>query len=222
MTVIHKQNSVISVREFFGKVGLLWQITPWWRMPAATGSQQQETAMHQHVLDFWFEEIDPVMWFKKDDEFDSLLHTRFGQLWQAAAQGELAHWRETIQGRLAEIIVLDQFSRNLFRNTSRSFSCDGMALVLAQEAIATGLCENLTVEQRGFLYLPFMHSESALIHQQALVLFRQLNNGDQLEFEIRHKAIIDRFGRYPHRNEILGRKSSLEEQEFLQQPGSGF
>ncbi|CAI1960213.1 DUF924 family protein [Serratia fonticola] len=178
--------------------------------------------MHQHVLDFWFEEIDPVMWFKKDDEFDRVLHTRFGQLWQAASQGELAHWRATIKGRLAEIIVLDQFSRNLFRNTPRSFACDGMALVLAQEAIATGLCENLTVEQRGFLYLPFMHSESALIHQQALELFRQLNNGDQLEFEIRHKAIIDRFGRYPHRNEILGRESTFEEQEFLQQPGSGF
>ncbi len=149
--------------------------------------------MHQHVLDFWFEEIDPVMWFKKDDEFDCVLHTRFGQLWQAAFQGELAHWRATIKGRLAEIIVLDQFSRNLFRNTPRSFACDGMALVLAQEAIATGLCETLTVEQRGFLYLPFMHSESALIHQQALELFRQLNNGDQLEFEIRHKAIIDCF-----------------------------
>lgn len=178
--------------------------------------------MHQHVLDFWFEVIDPVMWFKKDDEFDRVLRTRFGQLWQAASQGELAHWRATIKGRLAEIIVLDQFSRNLFRNTPRSFACDGMALVLAQEAIATGLCENLTVEQRGFLYLPFMHSESALIHQQALELFRQLNNGDQLEFEIRHKAIIDRFGRYPHRNEILGRESTLEEQEFLQQPGSGF
>ena len=109
--------------------------------------------MHQHVLDFWFEEIDPAMWFKKDDEFDRVLRTRFGQLWQAASQGELAHWRATIKGRLAEIIVLDQFSRNLFRNTPRSFACDGMALVLAQEAIATGLCENLTVEQRGFLHL---------------------------------------------------------------------
>lgn len=178
--------------------------------------------MHQQVLNFWFAEIEPAMWFKKDDEFDRLLHTRFGQIWQAAAHGELAHWRETIQGRLAEIIVLDQFSRNLFRNTPRSFSCDGMALVLAQEAIASGLCENLSVEQRGFLYLPFMHSESALIHQQAVVLFSGLNNGNQLEFELRHKAIIDRFGRYPHRNEILGRESTLEEQEFLQQPGSAF
>lgn len=178
--------------------------------------------MHQQVLDFWFAEIDPVMWFKKDDEFDRLLHTRFGQLWHAAAQGELAHWRATIEGRLAEIIVLDQFSRNLFRNTPRSFACDGMALVLAQEAIASGLCESLTVEQRGFLYLPFMHSESVLIHQQAVILFGQLNNGNQLEFELRHKAIIDRFGRYPHRNEILGRESTFEEQEFLRQPGSGF
>lgn len=177
---------------------------------------------HKQVLDFWFEEIDPRMWFKKDDEFDRLLHQRFGQLWHAAAQGELAHWRETITGRLAEIIVLDQFSRNLFRNTPRSFSCDGMALVLAQEAISSGLDTTLPDVQRGFLYLPFMHSESALIHQQALLLFRQLNNANQLEYEIRHKAIIDRFGRYPHRNAILGRESTPEELEFLRQPGSGF
>lgn len=178
--------------------------------------------MHQQIVDFWFKEIDPAMWFKKDDDFDRLLHTRFGQVWQAAAKGELAAWRRTVSGRLAEIIVLDQFSRNLFRNTPRSFSCDGMALVLAQEAVATGEDVNLTVEQRGFLYLPFMHSESAVIHQQAVALFRELNNGDQLEYELRHKAIIDRFGRYPHRNQILGRESTPEELAFLQQPGSSF
>ncbi|MFZ1873067.1 MAG: DUF924 family protein [Chania sp.] len=178
--------------------------------------------MHRQILDFWFTEIDPVMWFNKDDDFDRLLHNRFGQVWQAAAQGELAHWRATIEGRLAEIIVLDQFSRNLFRDTPRAFSCDGMALVLAQEAIASGLCQQLSIEQRGFLYLPFMHSESAQIHQQALVLYSELNHRDQLEYELRHKAIIERFGRYPHRNAILGRESTPEEREFLLQPGSGF
>ncbi|MFN2994081.1 DUF924 family protein [Serratia plymuthica] len=178
--------------------------------------------MHKQVIDFWFEEIDPVMWFKKDDDFDSRLQVRFGELWHAAAAGELAHWRETIEGRLAEVIVLDQFSRNLFRGTPRAFSSDCMALVLAQEAIRSGQCEQLSREQRGFLYLPFMHSESAVIHQQALALYTELNNGDQLEFELRHKAIIDRFGRYPHRNAILGRISTPEEEAFLLLPGSGF
>ncbi|QGH59779.1 DUF924 family protein [Serratia proteamaculans] len=178
--------------------------------------------MHRQVLDFWFDEIEPALWFKKDDEFDRLLHTRFGQIWQAAAAGELAHWRETIEGRLAEVIVLDQFSRNLFRGTPSSFASDCMALVLAQEAIRSGQCEQLSKEQRGFLYLPFMHSESALIHQQALALYTELDNGDQLEFELRHKAIIDRFGRYPHRNAILGRVSTAEEEAFLLLPGSGF
>ncbi|CAI0755900.1 Uncharacterized protein conserved in bacteria [Serratia quinivorans] len=178
--------------------------------------------MHRQVLDFWFDEIEPALWFKKDDDFDRLLHTRFGQIWQAAAAGELAHWRETIEGRLAEVIVLDQFSRNLFRGTPRSFASDCMALVLAQEAIRSGQCEQLSKEQRGFLYLPFMHSESALIHQQALALYTELDSGDQLEFELRHKAIIDRFGRYPHRNAILGRVSTSEEEAFLLLPGSGF
>ncbi|CAI0917466.1 Uncharacterized protein conserved in bacteria [Serratia plymuthica] len=178
--------------------------------------------MHKQVIDFWFEEIDPVMWFKKDEDFDSRLQVRFGELWHAAAACELAHWRETIEGRLAEVIVLDQFSRNLFRGTPRAFSSDCMALVLAQEAIRSGQCEQLSREQRGFLYLPFMHSESAVIHQQALALYTELNNGDQLEFELRHKAIIDRFGRYPHRNAILGRISTPEEEAFLLLPGSGF
>lgn len=178
--------------------------------------------MHKQVIDFWFEEIDPVMWFKKDDDFDSRLQVRFGELWHAAAAGELAHWRETIEGRLAEVIVLDQFSRNLFRGTPRAFSSDCMALVLAQEAIRSGDCEQLSREQRGFLYLPFMHSESAEIHRQALALYTELNNADQLEFELRHKAIIDRFGRYPHRNAILGRISTPEEEAFLLLPGSGF
>ncbi|MGQ8773445.1 DUF924 family protein [Serratia sp. NA_112.1] len=178
--------------------------------------------MHRQVLDFWFDEIEPALWFKKDDDFDRLLHMRFGQIWQAAAAGELAHWRETIEGRLAEVIVLDQFSRNLFRGTPRSFASDCMALVLAQEAIRSGQCGQLSKEQRGFLYLPFMHSESAQIHQQALVLYTELDNGDQLEFELRHKAIIDRFGRYPHRNAILGRVSTPEEEAFLLLPGSGF
>lgn len=177
---------------------------------------------YHKILKFWFSEIDPALWFKKDEDFDAQLRQQFGSVWQAASKGELAHWRQNIEGRLAEILILDQFSRNLFRDLPMSFSCDGMALVLAQEAVSRGQVGQLSEIQRGFLYLPFMHSESALIHQQALALYTELGNEIQLDYELRHKAIIDRFGRYPHRNVILGRVSSAEEQAFLLQPRSAF
>ncbi|RXA94596.1 MULTISPECIES: DUF924 family protein [Yersinia] len=177
---------------------------------------------YQKILKFWFSEMDSALWFKKDENFDAHLRQHFGSIWQSASKGELAHWRQSIEGRLAEILILDQFSRNLFRDLPASFSCDGMALVLAQEAVNTGLAGQLSDTQRGFLYLPFMHSESALIHQQALALYTELGNEIQLDYELRHKAIIDRFGRYPHRNLILGRVSSVEEQAFLLEPGSAF
>ncbi|MFL4555068.1 DUF924 family protein [Yersinia kristensenii] len=177
---------------------------------------------YQKILKFWFSEMDPALWFKKDEDFDTYLRQHFGAFWQAASKGELAHWRKNIEGRLAEILILDQFSRNLFRDLPTSFSCDGMALVLAQEAVSSGQTSQLSDTQRGFLYLPFMHSESALIHQQALKLYTELGDETQLDYELRHKAIIERFGRYPHRNHILGRVSSAEEQAFLLQPGSAF
>ena len=123
---------------------------------------------------------------------------------------------------MAEIIVLDQFSRNIYRDTPASFAQDTMALTLAQEMIALKMDQNLKPEQRSFLYLPFMHSESKIIHEHALKLFENLGNPINLEFEQKHKAIIDRFGRYPHRNEILGRTSTAEEIEFLKQPGHHF
>ena len=140
----------------------------------------------------------------------------------AAAVGELCHWRENAAGRLAEIIVLDQFSRNIYRDTPRAFSCDNIALVLAQEAIRTISKEALPLVQKSFLYLPFMHSESALIHEHAVKLFNQPGLENSYDFELKHKAIIDRFGRYPHRNDILGRASTREELAFLKQPGAAF
>ncbi len=120
------------------------------------------------------------------------------------------------QGRLAEIIVLDQFSRNVYRDTPRAFAQDALALVLAQELVASGQDRSLPEAQRVFAYMPYMHSESALVHAQAVELFTQLGIQDNLNFELRHKAIIDRFGRYPHRNAILGRTSSAEELAFLE------
>lgn len=178
--------------------------------------------MQQQVLQFWFEQTTPKQWWKVDPVFDQLIADRFGELHRQAAQAELYEWRLNPKGRLAEIIVLDQFSRNIHRNHASAFAQDPMALVLAQEAVASGADRALTPLERSFVYLPFMHSESAVIHVQAELLYRANGLPDNHQFEIRHKAIIDRFGRYPHRNEILGRVSSAEEIEFLKQPGSSF
>lgn len=174
----------------------------------------------EDVLTFWFEEIEPKKHFEKDLEFDQLLRDRFGATQSAAAKCELYEWRETPDGRLAEIIVLDQFSRNIFRDQPEAFACDPLALALAQEAIAVGAAKEIANDRLSFLYMPFMHSESAKIHEVAMKLFEPFENN--YKFEIKHKAIIDRFGRYPHRNESLGRASTLEELEFLEGPDSSF
>jgi uncharacterized protein (DUF924 family) len=178
--------------------------------------------MFEDVLTFWFEEIEPKMWWAVDPAFDEKIRQRFLSTLQAATQGELYLWRVNPKGRLAEIIVLDQFSRNIHRNTPQAFSQDAMALVLAQEAVAAGVHKTLSPDARSFLLLPYMHSESAQIHIQAEALYKEFAPPGNYEFELRHKAIIDRFGRYPHRNQILGRVSSLAESEFLKQPGSHF
>ena len=176
----------------------------------------------QSILSFWFEEIDAKQWWAKSDDFDRLIIQRFGALHAAAARCELSHWRDTPQGRLAEVIVLDQFSRNMYRDQPQSFTCDPLALALAQHAVSLQADLALPPEQRAFLYMPYMHSESPLIHANALSLFSQKGLEHALPSEIRHKAIVDRFGRYPHRNAILGRPSSAEEIEFLTTPGSSF
>ena len=176
----------------------------------------------QDVLRFWFEEATADQHFGKDGAFDNAIRAHFGALHAAAVHGELAAWRDTANGRLAEIIVLDQFSRNLFRDDLRAFAADGMALVLAQEAIRAGADRDMPALRRAFLYMPFMHSESRAIHVQAEQLFRQPGLELNYGFELKHKAIIDRFGRYPHRNAVVGRLSTAEEEAFLRQPGSSF
>lgn len=178
--------------------------------------------MYQAVIDFWFNECQPEQWWQKDEQFDQLIRDRFGDIHRRAAQCELTDWRAAPEGRLAEVIVLDQFSRNMFRDTPSAFAYDPLALALSQWAIDINAHESLTALQRSFLYMPFMHSESASIHEQALKLFKSNGNGYNLDYEIKHKVIIDRFGRYPHRNKILGRQSTAEEIEFLQQPDSSF
>lgn len=178
--------------------------------------------MYQAVIDFWFSEIEPKQWWKKDNSFDVMISERYGNLHKQANAGELFQWRDTALGSLAEVIILDQFSRNIYRDQPESFACDPMALALAQFAISKGFDRELPQTQRVFLYMPFMHSESKAIHIEAVKLFEHLGIADNLDFEHKHKVIIDRFGRYPHRNHILGRQSTEEEIEFLKQPNSGF
>ena len=177
---------------------------------------------YQDILDFWFSPETQPNWFAKSDQFDQSLKEKFGDILEQASKAELWSWRKNADGRLAEILVLDQFSRNIFRDTPRAFTQDSLALALAQEAISQDLDKQLSPDQRSFLYMPFMHSESKLIHEFALKLFQRLGNPENLEYEIKHKIIIDRFGRYPHRNQILGRESTEEELSFLTQPDSSF
>lgn len=174
------------------------------------------------VLHFWFEAVQPQQWWRSDPDFDHLITQRFGALHARASQGGLAHWRVSAQGSLAEIIVLDQFSRNIHRGTPNAFASDALALALADAAIGRGVAPQLPPVQRAFLYLPFMHSEDREVHPRAMVLFSEPGLEPNLAAEIRHKAIIDRFGRYPHRNAILGRVSTPEEVDFLKLPGSSF
>ncbi len=173
--------------------------------------------MFNDVLNFWFEELSPQQWWQKDDALDQSIICRFSSLHKQASQCELFHWRDCAKGRLAEIIILDQFSRNMFRDTPRSFAQDPLALCLAQQAIEVKADNALTAIERSFLYMPFMHSESLLIHKNACQLYK--NNGieSNYQFELKHLAIIEKFGRYPHRNKILNRQSSVEEIAFLTQ-----
>ena len=174
------------------------------------------------ILHFWFTELTPKQHYAKDAALDEAIRTRFGATLEAAARCELFAWRATPEGRLAEVLVLDQFSRNVYRDSPQAFAQDALALALAQELVASGQDLSLPLAQRSFAYMPYMHSESALVHAQAAVLFAKPGMEDTLRFELRHKEIIDRFGRYPHRNALLGRESTPEELAFLNEPGSGF
>lgn len=174
------------------------------------------------ILTFWFDELEPRQHFVKEAALDDQIRQRFGDTHAAAARGELYAWRANAAGRLAEIIVLDQFSRNLYRDDPRAFACDPMALILAQELVRCGGAEELPAARRAFAYMPYMHSESMPIHTVAVTLFNQPGLEGNLKFEHAHKAIIERFGRYPHRNAVLGRASTEAEIAFLKEPGSSF
>ena len=176
----------------------------------------------QDILDFWFVEHSYQDWYSGGAAFDQKIKDRFCDVHTKATKGELYLWRDTPEGRLAEIIILDQFSRQLFRHSADAFAYDGMALALAQETVRAGDDQKLPAARRHFVYLPYMHSESLAIHDEAVRLYEALGNEDGLLFEHKHRVIIERFGRYPHRNKVLGRESTAEEVAFLAAPGSSF
>jgi len=176
---------------------------------------------------FWFEALSSKQWWQKDEALDQLITLRFTELYRQARSGELYSWRESVRGRLSEIILLDQFSRNMFRDQPQAFAQDAQCLTLAQEAIRVGADQAVTEVQRPFFYLPFMHSESMVIQDVSVQLYEQLvadSDGRQnnVDFALRHRVIIERFGRFPHRNTQLGRASTDAEVEFLKRPGSSF
>lgn len=189
----------------------------------------------QEVLDFWFgapggpEFGKPrAAWFRKDDGFDDAIRTRFGDLIAQAVAGGLREWdEEGPQGMLARIIVLDQFTRNARRDTPGAFEGDALALAAARKLVESGAYRELPPVQRAFVFMPFEHAEEPRAQEQAVELFTELVRdtgafADMLDYAHRHRGVIARFGRFPHRNVILGRASTPEEAEYLRQPGSGF
>lgn len=173
----------------------------------------------QDVLQFWFVDHGKEDWFGGKAEFDAALAAQFSELHPPVARGEAWMWRETPEGRLAELIVLDQFSRQLHRGSAEAFAQDKMALVLAQEAIATGADDAVPREQAAFIYMPFMHAESLVIQEEGVKLFTANGDADQLDFMIKHRDTIARFGRFPKRNEALGRQSTAEEIAYMEEAG---
>jgi uncharacterized protein (DUF924 family) len=190
----------------------------------------------QTILKFWFG--DPAveatdyasrrkLWFGKQPEFDAAIRQQFQPIYEQAASGALDDWQQTPEGCLALLILLDQFPRNLFRDQPQAFATDAKALAVAQQAVEQGFDRQLDPIQRVFVYLPFEHSEDPQFQQQSVALFDQLQTAapelaDTYDYALRHQAVIDRFGRFPHRNEVLGRVNTPEEAEFLTQPGSSF
>ena len=175
-------------------------------------------ATPQEVLDFWFG-VDPKKWYVKDETFDASIRTRFLPTYEAAAAGKLADWEATPESALALVIVLDQFPRNMFRGSPRTFATDTVALAVAKRALARDFDRQLELARRNFLYLPFMHSEHLADQLRCIELSRKAGRAESAKWAEHHADIIRRFGRFPHRNRLLGRATTPEEQVFLDQGG---
>lgn len=171
---------------------------------------------------FWFETLAPEQWFRADPEVDRAVRTAFGDLYERFVQFGTEDWEATPDGALAAVLGFDQLPRNLFRGQARAFATDERALALAERAIARGFDQALPPQRRMMLYMPFQHSEDRAIQARSVALFEALGEPRALDFARRHQAVIERFGRFPHRNAALGRASTAEETTFLAQPGSPF
>jgi uncharacterized protein (DUF924 family) len=174
------------------------------------------------ILDFWFSPSARERWFAKDTAFDREVAERFGAAYARVVGGDLEGWPRTADGVLALVILLDQFPRNMFRDDPRAYATDEAARALAAEALANNVDAEVTAEERRFLYLPFMHSEDVADQRRCVELFAATNDENSLDYARRHLAIVERFGRFPHRNACLGRESTLDEAAFLKEPGSSF
>jgi uncharacterized protein (DUF924 family) len=182
---------------------------------------------HREVLEVWFSDAARARWFKPDPAFDAELRARFGDAVEAAARGELADWQAAPESCLALVILLDQFTRNIHRGTAAAFAHDARALAIAEHALANGFDAAVSPGQRAFFYLPFEHAEDLAHQRRAVALFERLASelpadDEGLEYARKHLVIIERFGRFPHRNAMLGRGSTPEEVAFLREPDSSF
>lgn len=175
----------------------------------------------EEVLNFWFEECKPSDWYKKDAALDKNIRVKFSSYYEAAVSGKLESWKHEAQSCLAFIIVLDQFSRNMFRNDKKAFAHDELAVLATKHALAKGFDKELEGMQKSFLIMPLMHSENIGDQEECVVLFREWGDDykTNLEFAIKHRDIIREFGRFPHRNEVLGRESTSEEAVFHKEHG---
>ena len=176
----------------------------------------------EEILNFWFKECKPEQWFKKNEDFDQMIENRFSITIENAIAGNLGNWEESETGCLALIILLDQFTRNVFRDTPQAFAGDKRALALSQLCCDKNYLTNPDIQRRQFMLMPMMHSENLAVQDASLPLFKKYASKKDYEYAEKHREIIARFGRFPHRNVILGRKSINEELEFLKQPGSSF
>ncbi|WP_377289542.1 DUF924 family protein [Rhizobium sp. SG2393] len=176
----------------------------------------------EEILSFWFEELTPENWFNPTPSLDAQCERRFAPTHLHLARGVPDSWRSTPERRLAAIILLDQLPRNIYRGTALAFATDGLALAQAREAVATGDDQKVSADRRIFFYLPFEHSEDLQDQETAVALFTTLGHPLYLDYAIRHAEVIRSFGRFPHRNAMLGRASSEAEAAYLAQPGAGF
>ncbi len=180
------------------------------------------TKAPQEILEFWFGRLTRQQWFQRSDALDEEISRRFSDVHLSLARGEVENWRETPESRLAAIIVLDQFSRHIYRGTALAFATDWMALREAKLALSAGADADTPPERRGFIYLPFEHSEDIADQERSVALFEALGDAEYLDYAQRHLAVIRQFGRFPHRNVFLGRETTDAELDYLSKPGAGF